>query len=567
MKIYINVLFLLLVSIQIFAQGPPPPNLTPLLPPTDPIGNISTPDKILLGKILYWDEQLSSTKTVACASCHILSSGGTDPRSSENNVLAFNPGFDNSFNTADDILGSPGVPESCEKGDYILNNSYGYQAQVTGRKSPSTINAGYSSTLFWDGRAEDSLVDPITNELVLASGAALESQALGPPTSSVEMAHTNRSWKDIIDTIEKSSPLALSPVATNEISDWVGSDSYFQLFERVFGDATITASRIAMAIASYERSLYSNQTPFDDFIAGNAAALTAQERRGLAVFNGEGCAACHTGALLTDHDFHNIGVSPNEEDIGRFFVTNNNADRGRFKTPSLRNLENKTSFMHNGGFSTIEQVIDFYDRGGDVNNPNLDIRIVPLNLNQNQKDELAAFLKRPMNDTRVTNETGPFIRPLLYTESNRIPVISGTGIIGSDNKTPILTAIEPPILGNSSFTIGIQNAKADSSSFLVVKTQDPGTDALPEEINSLLYKTLTLNNNNNDGHGSINLQLPNQTAMQGITLFARWYIEDNEAVNGYAISPLVQFTLFKPEFGTTGKMFDGGFEDLVINCN
>jgi cytochrome c peroxidase len=448
-----------------------------------------------------------------------------------------------------------------------LNTSYGYQSQVTGRKSPSTINAGYSSTLFWDGRAADSLIDPITNEMVLASGAALETQVLGPPTSSVEMAHTNRSWKDIIDTLEGSSPLALSPEVTTEISVWIGSDSYFQLFNRVFGDTAITPSRIAMAIASYERSLYSNQTPFDDFIAGNNAALTAEERRGLGVFNGEGCAACHSGALLTDHNFHNIGVSPNIEDVGRFSVTNNNADRGRFKTPSLRNLENKTTFMHNGGLSTIEQVIDFYDRGGDVNNPNLDNRIVPLNLNQTQKDELAAFLKRPMNDTRITNETGPFTRPLLYAESNRVPVISGVGIVGSDSKIPILTAIEPPLLGNSSFTIAVRNAKADSSSILVVNTQDPGTTSLPDEINSLMYQTLNLNNNNNDGHGSISLKLPNQTAMLGTTLFARWYIEDDQAIDGYAISPLLEFTLFKPGYGSAGTMFNGGFEDLVINCN
>ena len=554
-----RIFFLLLLTSSAFAQNPPPLP-APLEPPIDPVGNESNPDKIMLGKILYWDEQLSSTKTVACASCHIMSVGGTDPRSNINNVASKNPGFDGLFNTNDDIIGSPGVTETNASGDYQFNPVFGYFSQVTSRKSPSVINSGYASELFWDGRAKDQLIDPVTNQVILNSGAALESQVLGPPTSTAEMAHIGRTWEDVINSIEQASPLALSPLASADVLDWIGTNSYYQLFERVFGSTEITASRIAMSIASYERSLYSNQTPFDEFLNGNVNALTQQERWGFGVFGASQCIGCHSNAILSDNIYHNIGVSQNNEDAGRFDVTGLIQDRGKFKTPPLRNLENRTTFMHNGVFSSLEQVVDFYIRGGDFDNPNLDPRIVPLNLNQNQRAELLSFLKRPLTDLRVINETGPFESPLLYSESDRLPIITGAGVSGSGGKTPTLYVNQPPLLGNKNFTIAVDNTLADAQSIFIVSHVDPGLDALPTEEGSLIYVTKTLISNNQDGIGSISIELPNQQSYNGQTLYGRWYVQDSQAEKGYAISPLLQFTLFKPEYGHAGQIFSSSFD-------
>ena len=553
-------LILLLVSINVWAQNPPPPLATPLNPPADPVGNPTTVDKVMLGKILYWDEQLSSTKTVACASCHIMSSGGTDPRANINNTNAQNPGFDGVFQTADDVTGSPGVAQTDASGKYVHNDTFLYNVQVTGRKSPSVINVGYAASLFWDGRAIDQLIDPITNQVILSSGAALESQVLGPPVSSAEMAHTGRNWHDVIQSIEQASPMALSTLLYPDMQNWIGNQSYYQLFENVFGSTEITASKIAMSIASYERSLYSNQSPFDANLNGDFAALTQQERRGLGVFRGALCGGCHATALLSDNNFHNIGVTPNFEDEGRFAVTGINADKGRFKTPPLRNLESRSSFMHNGGFSTLEQVVEFYDRGGDFNNPNLDPRMVALNLTQVQKDDLVLFLKRPLTDLRVSNETGPFSSPMLYSESNRMPQIAGSGIAGTNAKTPRIIANQPPLLGNKSFTVSVDNSLSGSQSLFVMSLQDPGLKTIPQIEDSIIYESRTLFSDNGDGHVSISIELPANISMNGVSLYGRWYIEDNQAINGLAISPLLQITLFKPEYGHAGQIFSASFD-------
>jgi cytochrome c peroxidase len=549
-------LVLLLASCQLMAQMPP------LTPPVDPIGNASTTDKIMLGKVLYWDEQLSSTKTVACASCHILSSGGTDPRSNILNLDSSNPGFDGVLNTDDDITGSKGVPNGIEDGNYIYNPVYGYQAQVTGRRAPSSINAGYANELFFDGRASGQFVDPISGQTVLSSGAALESQVLAPPSNSVEMGHDGRDWNHVVESIKKASPLALSPLISDEMSTWINSQTYFQLFNQAFGSTEITAAKTAMAIAAYERSLYSNQAPLDQMIATNDNSyLTIAERAGFQLFMSQGCNTCHSNAIFSDGEFHNIGVTPNEEDLGRYNVSGFDTDKGKFKTTSLRNLQFRTSFMHNGRLSTLEEVVEFYNRGGDFDNINKDIRIQPLFLSETQKSSLVAFLGHALTDPRVTNETGPFSRPQLYAQSARTPIISGVGIMGTDSKIPQLTAIEPPLLGNDNFTVAIENAKAGSLSTLVVAEVDPGTSGLPNENDSLIYKSKMLETTGiGDGHVTICLELPNDNTMVGQTLYARWYVQDDQAVGGYAVSQLLEFTLFKPNYGQAGLIYSSAFE-------
>ena len=124
--------------------------LAPLDPPPAPLGNQPTAAKAYLGKALFWDEQLSSTRTVACGTCHFSTNGGSDPRAIVNNARSRNPGADGIFNTADDVFASPGVISNNSDGSYNWSTTYGFHEQVTGRKSRSYIDAGYSNLLFWD---------------------------------------------------------------------------------------------------------------------------------------------------------------------------------------------------------------------------------------------------------------------------------------------------------------------------------------------------------------------------------------------------------------------------------
>src|SRR6266550_5415173 len=195
----------------------------PLNPPPAPPGNPVTATKAYLGKTLFWDEQLSSTRTVACGTCHFASNGGSDARAIVNNARSRNAGADGVFGTADDVFASPGVISNNSDGTYSFSPTYGFHEQVTGRKSRSYIDAGFSpNALFWDGRATGTFSDPIGGAVVLQNGAALESQVLGPPVSSTEMANTNRTWVDVASRMANSSPLALSPSVPAGLRDWIG---------------------------------------------------------------------------------------------------------------------------------------------------------------------------------------------------------------------------------------------------------------------------------------------------------------------------------------------------------
>ena len=429
-------------------QGPVAPLEAPPVPAANPI----TAAKVYLGKVLFWDEQLSSTKTVSCGTCHISANGGSDPRSRTNVLASTAPGPDGIIGTADDVTGSRGVPQANSDGSYLFSNTYKFNDQVTGRKSQSFLNAGYSPLLFWDGRATQTFVDPVSGQIVLNANAALESQVLGPPVSSTEMGHIGRSWTEIAQDIAGLRPLALSPQMPTALQTWIGGRTYPELFQETFGTSDVTPARIAMAIATYERVLYTDQTPLDIANAG-ITPRTPQEQNGRNIFVQINCGVCHGGTLTTNDSFRYIGVRPANEDTGRFQVTGNQGDLGRFRVPSLRNVELRGTFFHNGKFTTIEQVVEFYNRGGDFNAPNKDPNIVPRNLSAQQRADLVAFLKRPHTDPRAAAELPPFDRPQLYAESNRVPVITGTGRPGVNNQTPVPTAIEPPLAGNDSFTV------------------------------------------------------------------------------------------------------------------
>jgi cytochrome c peroxidase len=549
------------------AAGTNNPNtfLPPLNPPFMPTANPITASKAALGKALFWDEQMSSTKTVACGTCHRAGQGGSDPRTSVGNTRSRNPGFDNVFNTADDVFGSPGVPLNNANGTYSFSPKYGFNEQVTGRKAPSYLNAAYfGEGLFWDGRAFDEFRDPITNAVVLPSFAALESQAVGPPVSSAEMAHGGRNWTQVAAQIAAAKPLALAVNIPQSLASWINGRTYPQLFEEAFGSPGVTPARIAMAIATHERTLFSDQTPLDKWSA-QIQSLTAPEERGRQVFMSS-CTICHQGGILSNQRFHNIGVRPAIEDPGRAGVTGNSEDNARFKVPGLRNVELHGPYMHNGRFQTLEEVVEFYDRGGDFDAPNLDID--PLGLSTQQKADLVTFMKRPLTDPRVAAELPPFDRPKLYSETPRVPVLGVSGRTGSGGIMPSVTAFEPAIIGNASFTVGVTGGLGGAQAICVIQSADPGVGPAIPGTSEFPYTPITLSGaGNGGGYGSIVMSIPNDRDLIGKTFYGRWYITDAGAANGFSVSAGFRFTVFAPTvtLNRTHADFDGDWKtDISI---
>ncbi|HSI87888.1 MAG TPA: cytochrome c peroxidase [Pyrinomonadaceae bacterium] len=539
------------------AGASPHPFYSPLEPPAAPAGNPVTASKAALGKALFWDEQLSSTKTVACGTCHRPAEGGSDPRSGT--LLSLNPGPDGAPQTADDIFGSPGVPKNNLDGTYTEATFYGFRLQVTGRKAPTYLNAGYATGgLFWDGRALDTFRDPVTNEVLLAEGASLESQVLGPPVNDVEMAHGGRNWPQIAERMAASRPLALASNVPQSLSNWIDGRDYPELFQEAFGTPEVTPARIAMAIATHERQLFSDRTPFDKWAVGIGGNFTMMEEMGAMQFIGSQCAQCHDGPLFADHLFHNIGVRPQADDLGRGIVTGNPDDNGKFKTTVLRNVELHAPFMHNGRHQTLEDVVAFYNRGGDFDAPNIDRGVIrPMGLTPGEQQSLVAFMKRPMTDPRVRDELPPFDRPQLYTESARVPQISGTGRAGSGAIVPEAIALEPPLLGNPSFTVGVARGAAGANAVVVIDSADPGVGASIPASGSFLRQSTVLTGT---GYGSVNMAIPNNAALLGQTFYGRWYVPDPGAANGFSVSRLFSFTIFgeaATPAGVTHVDFDG----------
>lgn len=526
-----------------------PGPIEPLAPSNAPPGNELTAAKSYLGKALFWDEQLSSTKTVACGTCHQPRTGGTDPRSTVGSARSRNPGYDNMFGTSDDVFGSPGVPQNAADGNYSPHAKFGFREQVTGRKAPSYLNAGYSTTgLFWDGRALDEFRDQLSNAVLLPVGASLESQSAGPPLSSAEMAHGGRNWSQVAARVQISRPLALASNVPTGLKTWIGDRLYPELFAEAFGSTDVTPARISMAIASHERTLFSDRTPLDRAAYG-IQPLTLQEQNGQAVFATSSCNICHDGNLGSgQHQFFNIGVRPQIEDRGRGAVTNNTDEDAQFRTPGLRNGELHRTFMHNGRFATLEDVIDFYDRGGDFKAPNLAGGIRELNLSTQEKADLVAFLKRPWTDQRVANELPPFDRPQLYTESSRVPVISGVGRAALGGTVPEAFAIEPPLLANPNFTLAVSASANQGLAYLIIDDVDPG-------IRTSIPPTGSLHRGKVDitpmatggGYASINIAIPGEPSLVGRTFYGRWYIQDVRSRGRLAVSKVFSFTIFRAE--------------------
>jgi cytochrome c peroxidase len=423
---------------------------SPLGPAPAPAGNPTTPAKAVLGKILFFEEQLSDNGRVACATCHLPEFGGGDSRRRRN------PGDDGIPFNADDTFGSPGIERLDASGLPRPDARFGFDEQVTDRASPSVAMAAWFNELLWDGSRDGTLRDPETNVVVLPNGAALENQSLHPLRSDVEMAREGRSWAQIRQRVATLRPLALASNLPPDVQQALAtSPDYPSLFAAAFGDANVTMPRIAMALGAYQRSAVPDQTPWDLHAAGVPNALTPQQLQGLQIYQGDArCDQCHPLGLFTDGSFRALGLVPVTQDPGRGGVTGNPQDLGSFKTPSVRNAALKTTFLHTGRFTTMAQVVNFYNNGGGTFTPR-DSLLQPLDLDQQEIVALLDFLENGLVDPRARLRLPPFDRPTLFAESNP----RGANLFGAATPgggfTPNLLANSVPWLGNPEWALGV----------------------------------------------------------------------------------------------------------------
>ena len=255
----------------------------PHFPPI-PADNSLTPEKVELGKFLFFEPRISSSGVISCATCHNPALGWADR-----------------------------IPRAT-----------GHDGQIGERNTPTVLNSGFLEAQFWDGREPD-----------------LEGQALGPIEADVEMA------MDLDSALER-------------LTDF---DLYQQKFANAYpGDEDpINADNLAKALASFQRTLNTPNSPFDRYLRGDMEALNEQEKDGMVAFVDNGCAACHSGPALTDSNFHRIQV-PGSEDVGRYEVTGDEDDMYRFRTPTLRNVAVTYPYMNNGATETLEESVAIMGR-------------------------------------------------------------------------------------------------------------------------------------------------------------------------------------------------------------
>jgi cytochrome c peroxidase len=393
--------------------------------------------KALLGKFLFWDEQLSGDDTVACGTCHRPSAGGSDPRSALAAANLLGP--DMMPHTEDDVRGSPGIVRCDRTGKKV-----GARPQVTGRKAPSYLDAMFEARLFWDGRAEctgpacptvSAFEDPDRpGTFPIFEHGAFENQAVGPPLSDVEMACEGATWPAIHAKLARVAPLALArdlPAAMRSFRDRY--PIYPRMFEAAFGveqtsgpPDEINTRRIAFAIATHERTLRSDRTPWDRWNAGEAGALTPVQVWGFDLFKNKAqCASCHGPPIFSDGAFHFTGFFRPAWDQGRGKLSGRAWETGAMRTVNLRNvgLREPGGLLHTGAGPglDLEDLVALYNQGGrkdwtDVAAVPISASVEPRGLSGDEVLAIVDFLRHGLTDPRVAREEPPFDRPKLKSE-------------------------------------------------------------------------------------------------------------------------------------------------------
>lgn len=245
-----------------------------------------------------------------------------------------------------------------------LPTAVGHNMKVLARSTPTIVNAAFNQLQMWDGRK-----------------SSLEEQALGP-----------------FGADEQNLPL-------EELERRVRSiPGYGPMFAEAYPGEAITRTTIAKAIASFERTVLSDGSPFDAWVAGDQDALSPAARRGFDLFVGKAnCSACHQGFNFSDNGFHNIGVRDHgTPDPGRFALKKLPSLQGAFKTPTLRDIALTAPYMHNGCYDTLEEVVAHYVRGGDVKD-HLSPNVRPLQLSAQEQSDLVAFMRSLTSAPRVVS--------------------------------------------------------------------------------------------------------------------------------------------------------------------
>jgi cytochrome c peroxidase len=526
------------------ALGPPP------VPPENPL----TPAKVALGKALFWDEQLSSTRTTACGTCHIPEVGGDDPRTRADRQGTTYIAWDRIPGTDDDTRSSPGHPFGLASGHYVRKEQVGVGPQLTNRNSPTVVDAAYTPELNLEGIAPATFIDPDSGQVVSQDNAALESLSLLPLVHEKEMGYEGRPLSEVIDAIPALTPLDLAESLPLALESWIAGRSYPELFEEAFGTPDVDAVRVAQALASYQRILVTpGGVPYERYLGGEQNALTPLERQGLFVFtNVAHCAQCHLpGPRLTDDLYHNTGTDAWDDDEGRRRVTGLQDDLGKFRTRSLRHIGYTAPYFHDGSADTLDEVLAFYERGGDYDVPNKDPLIVPFTLSGADRTALLAFLEGALTAPELAAGAPPFDRPTLYSESTRFPVEHGAPTMGGSGQEPRIVIVEPPRLGDT-LTIAMQGGVPGGPAALLV-----GPTLAPQGYayhGAQLYVQLAAgtqmlraeltDDGTPDGWTSLRWPVPANPVLAGTQLHAQWIVRDPHAGGSLSSSAAVSMTLF-----------------------
>jgi hypothetical protein len=315
--------------------------------------------------------------------------------------------------------------------------------------------------------------------------------------------------------------------------------------------------RIVLAIAAYERTLVSDQSPFDRYLAGTGT-LTSAQQYGLARFQTL-CVACHadldaavlaTGPVL--NDFRNIGVRPAAEDPGRQSVTGDPLDRGRFRVPGLRNVELRSPYFHNGSMATLGEVIDFYARGGDfTDNQDPLVGAITGHIAQIDRFGLEELLLA-LTDPRVQNEQPPFDRPRLWSEGPLAPIVFGTGTAGG-GLPPRSAVAGPAFLGNPRFALGVDRIVPGAFAGLLIDVAASATSAqvlghsvylgLTPALFAVALRGPTASSPSGSGYTSLPVPVPRAAALAG-TYYGQWVVFDPAGPAGFVSSDAFGFTVF-----------------------